>query len=157
MGQNIYVFEVKLNLAGTDQEYKTLHFLGYNVFQVSHIAFEYIYDSDSEFEADVPVDIGSIKKVPGIQNICNELFALDMMDDEHDHEEYDGKSLIKAAENMPDEAVMEFKCSCHEKLRVPQGMWPFLVCPNCQNKIFRREIKDIGGIYIYEKMDNGKK
>ena len=157
MGQNIYVFEVKLNLAGTDQEYKTLHFLGYNVFQVSHIAFGYVYDSDNEFEADVPVDIGSIKKVPGIQNICNELFALDMMDNEHDHEEFSGNQPIEVAKNLPDEDVIQFKCSCHESLRVPQGFFPFVVCPNCENKIFRREIKNAGGIYYYEKMDNGKK
>jgi len=159
MSNNIYVFEVELNLLGTDQLYKKVHFLGYNVFQLSHLVMEYLYDEDSNFQADSPVEIGAIRKVAGIQNIVNPFFAMDMMEGEHEHndENYDGNNPLEIGKKLPDEAVMIFSCQCHEKLRVPQGYFPFVTCPNCENKILRREIVDVGGIYIYKKLDDNKK
>ena len=46
---------------------------------------------------------------------------------------------------------MTFSCECHEKITDAQGNWPFLICPNCENKILRKEVREAGGIYYYEK------
>jgi hypothetical protein len=150
------VFEVELNLLGTDQLYKKLHFLGYNVFQAVHLVSEYLYEEDNDFHSDSPVEIGAIRKVAGIQNICNPFFALDMLEAEGEFE-YDGKSILEAAKNLSPEQTFSFKCECHENITVPQGMWPFVICPNCENKIFRKEISEVGGLYFYQKASDGKK
>jgi len=153
--EHIHVFEVELNLMGTETFYKKLHFLGYNTFQVSHIATDYIYDPDGEFESESPVEIVSIKKLAGISDICNPYFILEMGDDE-DIEEYDGKEILEIAKKLPEERTFSFKCECHESILVPQGNWPYVICPNCENRILRRDVKEIGGIYIYERSDNKK-
>ena len=159
MPDKICVFEIDLNYMGSDELYDKIHLLGYDVFQVSHLATEYLYDDETEFESDVPVEIGAIRKIAGIKNICNPFFALDMVEEEqqHNHNEFDGSRPIEIGKKLPDEAVMSFKCSCQEQLRVPQGFFPYVICPNCENKILRREIVDAGGIYIYKKLDDGKK
>lgn len=150
----IRVYEVELNLLGTDTPYRKIYFLGYSVFQVSHMVTEYLYDGESDFRSDSPVEIGTIRRVPGISDIVNPFFAMDMLEDEegeHSHGEFDGSQPIEIAKQLPDEAVMTFKCSCHEEIRVPQGFFPYVVCPNCENKILRREIKNAGGIYYFER------
>ena len=157
--QSIHVFEVDLNLLGTDDLYNKIHFLGYNVFQVSHLAMEYIYDEDSEFQSNSPIEIGAIRKVIGIQNIVNPFFAMAMAEeDQHEHEEnYNGSIPLEMGKKLPDEAIIDFSCQCHEKLRVPQGYWPFVTCPTCDIKILRREIKNVGGLFFYKKLDDNKK
>jgi len=143
---------------GTDTLYKKIHLLAYSLFQASHIAYEYVYDGESDFKSDSPVEIGTIRRIPGIQDILNPEFFLEMMENDDEFEsEYDGKSIIESAKNMPEDQTFLFKCECHEPILVPEGNWPFVICPNCNNKIFRKEVREIGGIYFYEKASNNKK
>lgn len=149
MSANIGVYEVKITRYGTDDVLKTFHFLGYGIFQVSHIAVESLFGENGEFSSQ-PAEIGSIVRVPGIMNIFNPEFILEM-DDENDMEEYDGSEPIEFAKELPDDETMSFQCECHEKLKTLKGGWPFLICPNCESKILRSEIKEAGGIYYLEK------
>ena len=162
MKDNIYIFEVRLDVAGTGQEYKKLHFLAWNLFQATHLVMEYIYDEDSEFESDVPLEIGSIHKVPGINGICNEFFALDMMESEgHNHDEYDPNMPFEMLNNVGknDEQIMSFKHSCGQDVRCVNFQWPYIVCPNpkCQKKIFHKDIEEVGGIFLFTGLDDNKK
>lgn len=148
--QNICVFEVEVVRYGTNEVLKKLHFLGFSLFQVAHIAGDTIFGEDGEFE-NQPVEIGSIKKVPGIFNIENPDFVLDMMDEEDNDGEFDGSQPLEFAKELPEEATLTFECECKEKLTVPSGIFPFVKCPNCENRILRREIVTVGGITFYQK------
>ena len=153
--QTIFIFEVEILKAGTSEIFKTIHLIGYNLFQVSHIAMHVIYDEDSEFKNEL-LEVGSIRKLSEVNRIYNPEFVIEMLEME-DEEDYDGSNPLEIGKKLPDEAVMEFSCRCHEKLRVPQGYWPFVTCPNCENKILRREVKNVGGLFFYEKLDDNKK
>jgi len=147
---NTYVFEVEVFRNGTDILIKKIHLLAYNLFQATHIAFDYIHDEESEFQNE-NVELGSVKRLTQINNIVNLEFILDMMDDNED-EEYDGSEPMELAKQMPEEATISFECECKEKLTIPeQIMFPFIKCPNCDNKILRSEIKTVGGISFYQK------
>ena len=158
--QSIHVFEVDLNLLGTDDLYNKIHFLGYNVFQVSHLAMEYIYDEDSDFQSNSPVEIGAIRKVVGIQNIVNPFFSMDMME-EQQHEDgedisengYNPNLPFKLMENIngKDERIMKFKHSCGEEISCVNFDWPYIMCSNkvCNKKILRKDIEFVGGIYLF--------
>ena len=153
--QTIFIFEVEILKAGTSEIFKTIHLIGYNLFQVSHIAMHIVYDEDGEFKNEL-LEVGSIRKLPEVKRIYNPEFVIEMLELE-DEEDYDGSNPLEIGKKLPDEAVMEFSCRCHEKLRVPQGYWPFVTCPNCENKILRREVKNVGGLFFYEKLDDNKK
>lgn len=145
---NISVFEVEINRHGTDQLVKRMHLLGYSIFQVSHIVTELMFGENGEFTNDA-VEIGSIKKVPGIVRIENPEFIMDMLIEERN--EYDGSEPLEDAKQLPNDQTMTFQCECHEKLTVPQTGWSFIVCPNCETKIMRNEIKEAGGLYYLDK------
>lgn len=147
----IYVFEAEINKFQSKELVKRVHVLGYNLFDANHTLMHWAFDGDGRF--DVEVEIGSIKKIKEIDNIINGDFI--EMDMEEDFDEYDPEIPYKVVENLPDdsEAVMKFKCSCHEEIRVSSGHWLYIQCKNCENKIYRREIQDVGGIHIYVPMN----
>lgn len=145
---NIYVFEAEINKLGTNESVKTLHVLANTMFDASHLLMHYVEDNP-EFR--MPVEIGSIQRLTEIENI---LIDPDIFDGDED--EYTGKEPLEMAENAPDEQIIKFKCSCGEELRVMDGNWPYVVCPNCSNNIRRREVENIGGFYIYTKLDDNK-
>jgi hypothetical protein len=70
--------------------------------------------------------------------------------------EYDPKMPFEIVKNLPPERVMKFKCSCHEELKVGNIGWPYIICPNCDNKIYRNEIEETGGIFLYVKRSENK-
>lgn len=141
-----FIWEVEIFKSGSDECFEKLHFIGDSLIRVSHIAEYYIYEEDMY---DFSVEVGSIKRVRGIGKIVN---ANDFSEEES---EYNPTWPIEAAKNLPDEDVLVFKCDCGENLRVPAGNWPYVVCsnPKCKAKIFRREIKDVGGLIIYSRID----
>jgi len=151
---NIFVYAIEVCKWGTDDVVKTLYFIGQTAFEVNHIANHYIYEESEEFNS-FPVQVTGIQKVKNLGPIVNG--AEYFVDDEDEGEGYTGKEPLTMAENMPDERVLKFKCSCKEEIRAADGDWPFLICPNCENRILRREITDVGGYVIYAPLDKDKK
>lgn len=149
---NICLFECDVIKYGTSEKVGTIHVLAYNLFQATHNLIEYINDENSGFTG--LVEMGSVRKLTDITKIINPYFAIEM-DMEEDSEEYDPEMPYKVVENIPDdsEMVMKFKCSCHEEIRVSSGGWLYIQCKNCENRIYRREIQDVGGINIYVPMN----
>lgn len=145
---NIYLFECEVIKYGTAEVIDRIHCMAYNLFQASHEFIEYINDENSGYSG--LVEMGNVRKLTNINKIINPYFAVEMeVEDEED--EYDPELPIKMVENLPDdsEEVMNFQCSCHEKIRVSSRNWLYINCPNCETKIFRREIQNVGGINIY--------
>lgn len=142
-----YVFEVELNKSGSDECFEKIYLVGDSLLRVSHMAEYYVYEHNGGM-FDFVVDIGSIKKVKGIGRILN----ADFLDE--DDVDYDPAWPIELAKNMPDEDVLIFKCVCHEELRVPDAQFPYIVCPNCSIRIFRREIRNSGGLIYYQREDS---
>jgi hypothetical protein len=150
---NVYVWKIELGKWGSDEILKTIHMIGLNLFEITHIATHYIYEESEEL-SNAHIEILSVTKVRGIETIVNgEYYSTG---EDEDIDSYTGKEPLDLAENMPDERVISFTCACYEKLRVADGNWPFLICPNCETRILRREIVNTGGIYLYIPLDKKK-
>jgi len=148
---NISVYECVVVSKGTDQVVAIIHCMGFNTMQATHEFTHYIFSEESPYGHFVEISL--VKKLTGIKNLINPYFMVEM-DMEEDSEEYDPEMPYKVVENLPDdsEMVMKFKCSCHEEIRVSSGGWLYIQCKNCENRIYRREIQDVGGINIYVPM-----
>lgn len=143
-----YVFEVELNKSGDDECFEKIYLVGDSLLRVSHMAEYYVYEHNGGMFEFV-VDIGSIKKVKGIGRILNADFS-------DEDEEFDPQVILDFAKNMPDEDTLTFKHDfegCDEIIRVPIGQWNFIACPRCSKLIFRREVKDVGGMIFYQYID----
>lgn len=147
---NIYVFEFDILKFATGEKLGTYHCLARSLFEASHLVAEFVYEENNQLFRE-PVEIGLIKRLTNIQYLINPEFAIDI--DDEDGERYDPEIPYKVVENLPDTdpRVMKFKCSCKEEIRVANGDWLFISCHNCGNRIFRREIEDVGNLFVYVK------
>ena len=52
------------------------------------------------------------------------------------------------------EDIMSFTCTCGTKITVADTAWESISCPSdeCDNEINRRDVKEVGGKWIYTKM-----
>lgn len=151
MKSDVVMFECEILRLGSNEKLGTIHCLAYNLFHATHECMDYINSDESKFTG--LVEIGSIRKLSDIQNIINPYFLLDS--DEEDEAEIEDDLLLpyRVVENLPDSdpRVMKFKCQCKQELRVSSGDWHAIRCTKCANIIFRGEMEDIGGMYVYLK------
>jgi len=105
-----YVWRVGLAKSGRNKVFKELTFIADSFFELAHIIASEVYESDM-FSEDVTVMY--MKRVKGLGKVVN-------FGDENENErrEWSGNEPLEMAKNMPDERVMNFKCVCHEELRV---------------------------------------
>jgi len=153
---DIYLFECDVVNFGTDEVIETIHCLAYNLFQATHIFNDEVFGEDSKYVG--VFEVGRVKKLSQVKNLINPFFALDMMDNERgddSEDEFDGSYPIRVAKNLMTDEIMNFDCpKCHDEIKVPQGMlFPYVTCPTCSTKIWRKNIKNVGGIYIVDKND----
>lgn len=141
-----YVWRVGLAKTGRNKIFKELTFIADTFFDLAHIIASEVYESDMFPDEDVTVMY--MKRAKGLGKIVN------YGEDEGEGGEWSGNEPLEMAKNMPDERVMNFKCVCHEELRVADFNWPFVKCHNCENKIFRREVSSVGGIVIYSRIES---
>lgn len=153
MYNNIYVYAVEVVKWGEDEPYNVFHLIAQNLLEASHIAADNVYNPDGEYNK-FPSEIKSVKRIDGIRNIIN---GSEYFIDDEESNEYDPDVPQELAKNLPDNEIMKFKCSCGEEIRTVNGMWPYTVCHECHNNILRREVEEIGGIFIYSKLDSNKK
>lgn len=141
-----YVWRVGLAKSGRNKVFKELTFIAENFFDLAHIIASEVYESDM---FDFDVQVVSMERVKGLGKIVN--YGGD--DDEGVSREWSGNEPLEMAKNMSDDRVLVFKHDCGEQLRVPKMQWPFVRCPECRNRIYNREINDIGGIVIFSRID----
>ena len=153
MYTNIYVYAVEVSKWGEDNPFKVFHLIAQTMLEAGHIAADYVYDPDNKF-SQFPSEITKISKVEGIDTVINgsEYFV-----DDEEHNEYNPDIPQELAKNLPDDEIMKFKCSCGEEIRTVNGMWPYTICHECHNNIRRGEIENVGGIFIYSKLDSNKR
>jgi len=150
MEDNVFLFTAKIYKYGTEEVLEECQIMGYNLFQATHILVDYVHEN-SKFK--MPIELGSVERLRMVNNIINPEFWAEMVEDEDDNE-YTGDIPLNIAKNLGEDQVIAFECECHEKLKVPAHMgFPFVTCPNCENNIKRSEIKNFGGIWVYEKDD----
>ncbi len=142
---SVNVYEVTVKETNKDVPLKRFHFIATTMLEASHIAETFIFDEGIEFE-DIPAEIAEIKQLSGVV-ILNA-----GMRDDHEHE-YDFSLPIELAKELPDSETMKFKCSCGNEIRCINSNWPALKCPECENLILRREIENVGGMFLYTKLD----
>lgn len=147
MSENQFVWEVSVNKVGSDEPFDKLTFIGPNFFQISHICANYIFGSE-EYDLpglfDFPVEVTDIKKVKGLGKIIN---AQDFLDDE-EGEEFDLNEPLDLSHANIDN-IVEFKCSCTNKVKVNMYDWPAIRCPHCQRIILHRDLSEVAGIWMY--------
>lgn len=151
MEEVVFLFTAKIYKYGTEEVLEECQVLAYNLFQATHLLIDYIQESN-QFK--MPIELGSIERLRNVNNIINPEFVADIMDNDDDG--YDPELPYRIVENLPDDdsRVMKFKCSCKDEIKVHNGEWLFIKCHNCNNKILRREVEEIGGKYIYIKLDS---
>jgi hypothetical protein len=147
---NIYLWKVTIVRESTEEFLKEIHLMGRNVLQVTHLAEHLVEDHMDDFDND-SVIISGVEKVKGIviSNFeCPENGIGDLLDDD-EMGEYDPEMPFNAAKRLPDDhpAIMKFKCSCKHEIKVTKS-WPFIVCPECHKRINRRDVEEVGGIYL---------
>lgn len=148
MQAEISFFECEILKLGTAEKVGVIHCMAYNLFHATHEVAEYLNGDESKFKG--LVEIGSIRKLTGVETIINPYFLLELDDTE------DGEDLsypYEVVKNLPDSdpRVMKFKCECKEELRVSSGDWDAIMCTNCENIIHRGEIENVGNMYVYVK------
>jgi predicted RNA-binding Zn-ribbon protein involved in translation (DUF1610 family) len=147
MNNNIWVFEADICKFGTSEFVKKVQIVSKDMFDATHMLSHYIWRDDSEFK--FLVELGIVRRLSQIDNL---IIDPEIFDDGED--EYDGSEPIEMAKNLPDDRVIKFKCQCNDEIRVADGAWPFVRCPNCSTKIYRREVLEVGGFYIYKRADD---
>ena len=150
---DVYLFECDV-ISGGGDKINTIHCMAFNLFHATHEFNEYI---NSNYDG-MWAEMGLVKKLTQVKNLINPFFALDMMDNERgddSEDEFDGSYPIRVAKNLMTDEIMNFDCpKCHDEIKVPQGMlFPYVTCPTCSTKIWRKNIKNVGGIYIVDKND----
>lgn len=150
---DIFVFEVEVREFNSGNLVAKLPFLGYNVFQVAHLASAYIFGEDTEFKRK-SVELGQIRRLYEVGAIVNPYFAMEM-DDVETEIDFDGSIPIEFAKKLKDEETISFNCECHEKITVSRMRnFPFVTCPNCDRNIGRNEIVEVGGVWIFQKQED---
>lgn len=148
----IYVYEIVVYRFNTQELVEKFHILADGLFRAHHIAVDIIFDDEFPRYKNIPVEIASVSRVYLVGEIINPEFVLEQMEEEESQNTYDGTLPIQVAKNMIDSEVMEFNCpTCQDPVRVPQEMlFPFVRCETCKTDLFRKNIHNFGGKYIYE-------
>jgi hypothetical protein len=148
---DIYVFEADVIRFGGGEKIDTIHCMAYSLFQATHELIEYINDKKSGYSG--IVELGAVRKLTDIRKLINPYFAVEMDNLSDDEDDYDPEFPYEIVKNIPDtdQRVMKFNCSCKEEIRVYRGDWEYIVCKNCENKIFRSEVEEYGGKFVYVK------
>lgn len=153
MMSDVFIFTAKLYKHGTEEVVDEVQVLAYELFQATHIIFEYVTETDKyKFQ----VEVGNIERVRSVNNIVNAKFASDILMEVPDLE-YDGSIPLQIAASLPEEETISFECYCQTRLRIPANMeFPYVTCPNeaCGNIIKKSEIKLFGKDWIYDRDDD---
>jgi hypothetical protein len=151
MSDNAYVWKVDVAKAGSTKIHESLYFLAENFFELSHIIADMIFDNDSDMYPDFPVQILGMARVPGVGKIVNGYhFGCDGDGDER--VDLDAPLNLSSASA---DTIIEFKCSCTEKVKVQIGDWPAVRCPHCKRIILRRDLSEVSGIWLYTPSNPG--
>ena len=157
----IQVFEAEICNLTSGEFVQKIHCIARDIQEASGIFDDFIFGEDSILLT--PLEIRGVRRLPTIQGIINPEYALTLFTNEDIHDadgqsssenEYDGSLPLEVAKGLSETEIITFKCGCHEVLTVPANMPSFLKCPNCQTRINRSELKNYGGIWVYEKKDN---
>lgn len=148
------VWEIQIAKEGKKKPFKKLHILAEFFLQAAHMAADEVYGGDEDDSMfDFSVDIIGINKVKEIEDLVN---AHSMDHDEMDGYNVDQPYIAYNDPEFPQDMKIQITCTCGNKQNLGIFNFPFTKCHDCSRIILRKDIKDVGGIFIYEPSNNGK-
>ena len=149
----VYLFEGTVNKWHSEEIVEKVHIMAYNLFQATHIFMNYLYGDDdtNDNPYNQPVEMGEVKRVYTVNKIINPEFILSELMDE---DNFDPDIPFEVLKENKDMETMTFKHSCGEQITCANFNWPFINCPSCKRRIERKDIEDVGGIFVYTNLEN---
>ncbi len=152
--QKMLLWKVSIAKKGKRKIFKELYFIGEYQLQVSHNADFLINGSE---ENDIPpmfdfdVEIIGVDRVLEVDDIVN-AHNMDDYDDEDEMEGYNVDQPYIAYDDpeFPQSMKAQITCTCGNKQNLGLFNFPFTKCHDCSRIILRRDIKEIGGLFIFE-------
>jgi hypothetical protein len=142
------LWKVDVARSGKRKKFKSLYFIGLNPLHVSHLISEYVYQRQ---RFDFDVDIVGISSVKGSGKIENAEFDDDEMDgdDEMSDMEIDMPYRLYEDGRVPNEVKGTITCTCGNKQNMAFVNFNFTKCHDCSRIIFRKDISNVGGLFVY--------
>jgi hypothetical protein len=142
-----YVYKCQVNKHTSKKKVKTIRVVADNLVQASHMAMEKIHNSGL-FMNDC-IELVSIKKDFKVKNVYSMDDVFEDGDGEGDESEPLDLNAPLDLSHANADNIIEFKCSCTNKIKVNMIDWNVLRCPHCQRIVLRRDISEVAGIFIY--------
>jgi len=177
-----YIFQAEIFRYGDDSKpIKKISILAASILHATHVLDKLVYEGEM-FE--FPVEIGNISKNYEVGKIENGYMS--DVDDEDSLEEIEDDETDSGKEEQPPQnnisqkerlkrakaatkqifhlskratknELFSFKCICGEPLTLAKNiLWDYMACPHCENIIERNDLEEIGGIWLYTKLEKGK-
>ena len=161
-----YIFQADIYKYGdeTRKPVKTISILAASILHATNILDKIVYENEM-FE--YPVEIGSITKNYEIGKIENGYLSdvddeSELEDDEEDEEEKlrnakeATKQILYLSKKATKNELFSFRCICGKSLTLGKAiLWEYMACPHCENIIERNDLEEIGGIWLYTKLEKG--
>lgn len=136
-----YLYEVKINKYNSLDKMETIHLIAGNIGEAINIANFYVYEE--ERYPNTPVEIVSVCKEVHVVEILNS-FATGIQEDP-----------FNLGSNPSDLEIIRFKHSCSNIIEVLDNGWDEIKCPDCKEAIDRRDVENVGGVWLYVGADKG--
>jgi hypothetical protein len=135
-----YLYCAVVNRYNENVLVKNIYLVARNILHASHIAEEEVFENNM-FD-NVPVEIASIVRIMEIDNVinCDSLFDED--DDDVVHNPLD-------VSGIPEDDLILFKHSCDKTIKLVNGDWGIVKCPECSKPILRRNLSLVSGMWVY--------
>jgi hypothetical protein len=135
------IYAIDVHKYGERETLKIIHIIAQQQLQASHIAHAVVYEIGM-FD-NIPVEIYSVTKVPDIENVVNadELFE-NMVEEGNDNDPFE-------TEGIPADDLIHFKHICDATITVTDSEWETIECPTCKERIDRKEVQNLNGIWCF--------
>lgn len=144
-----YLYKAVVNEFNKEVHVMDIHLLADNYIQASKVAYYYVFESD-EFKFDVPIEIVLIQRELGVKRVVNANVIIETTDEET-------PVLTEPVPNPfgPEPEMIELKHHCGCLLVAPNNAeWEFIECPECHEKVYRKDISFFAGIWILTDLDD---
>lgn len=132
-----YLYKVTINKYNSPEVIENIHLVAENYLQASHIAEHYIFEQGKY--PNTPVEVTALVRDMSVMDIVNS--NLGILEEEIE-DPFD-------ISNSKEGEVMKFKHSCSNTIEVLDNGWEIIDCPDCKEEIFREDLENVGGIWVF--------
>jgi hypothetical protein len=132
-----YLYTVVVNKYNSSEKHDIFHLVATGIVEATHTANLYVYEKDRY--KNTPVEIVAIMR----ETIVREIVNSELIDDGIQEDPFDLESVTDESE------VISFKHTCSNVIQVRDNGWFEIECPDCQEVIYREDIENVGGVWLY--------